>query len=146
MLALNSERHGCPPCSPMLGLQMCTTMPQVLTEPRTPQFRQTSCPANPRDPGFCLLSTGSHSARSAQLSSRVLGLNSGPQAGAARTLQTESVPSPHLPLSTLPFLTLGTLLGTPKIRTQRRPASTRGLSISSSWFTPYLGEGRGKEM
>lgn len=34
----------------MLGLQMCTATPQVLSEPGALRFRQTSCPANPRDP------------------------------------------------------------------------------------------------
>lgn len=49
------------------------------------------------------------------------------------------LPFTQPPLYFLPrFLTLGTLLGTPKTRTQRRPSSTRGLSISSSRFTPYL--------
>lgn len=55
------------------------------------------------------------------------------------------VPSPHLPSLTLPVFTLGTLLGTPKIRTARRPASTKGLSMSSSWFTPYLGKAKAAE-
>lgn len=64
----------------MLGLQMCTTMPQALTEPGTPQFRQTSSPANPSDPDVSASSALGFQACSALLSfsTQVLGLNLGP--------------------------------------------------------------------
>lgn len=49
-------------------------------------------------------------------------------------------PHPKLPATTCSHtLTLGTLLGTPKISTHFRPSSTRGRSIPSSLLTPYLG-------
>lgn len=89
----------------------------------------------------CCLQGGNHAHSSVAL---------GPAQGESQCGQCgsskRSCPASLLDTSSPGIFTLGTLLGTPKIRMQRRPSSTRGLSISSSRFTPYLGREPGQRL